>query len=54
MGYTALNAQLLTIPVFASAIPFILLIAYLSDKRQLRIPYLMGGYVRLFDLSTFT
>ncbi|KAM0747810.1 MFS general substrate transporter [Meredithblackwellia eburnea MCA 4105] len=44
MGFTALNAQLLTIPVFASAIPVILIVAHFSDTRALRIPWLMAGF----------
>ncbi|KAF9533276.1 putative MFS transporter [Crepidotus variabilis] len=44
LGYTAANAQLLTIPIYVFAVILILSFAYLSDKYQVRWLYIVLAY----------
>ncbi|KAH8647377.1 major facilitator superfamily domain-containing protein [Xylariales sp. PMI_506] len=44
LGYTAANAQLLTIPVYLSAVILVLLVAYWSDRTQVRWIFIVGAY----------
>jgi MFS family permease len=45
MGYSSANAQLLTIPVYFVAMLVCLIFAFLSDKYQRRVPFIIGGYI---------
>ncbi|KAF8623140.1 hypothetical protein AX14_011956, partial [Amanita brunnescens Koide BX004] len=43
LGYSSANAQLLTTPPFILACLMLILIGYLSDKFNLRGPFIIGG-----------
>ncbi|KZP18813.1 MFS general substrate transporter [Athelia psychrophila] len=43
LGYSAANAQLLTVPPFAAACIFIITVGIISDKYKLRGPFIIGG-----------
>lgn len=51
MGFTAAHAQLLTVPPYIIALPIVLVFAWLSDKYQLRGPFILIGAV--FGISGF-
>ncbi|VUC34856.1 unnamed protein product [Clonostachys rosea] len=48
LGYTAQIAQLLTIPVYAAATIFTLLVGYYADKTGKRSIFAMGCYIAVF------
>ncbi|KAL4074089.1 major facilitator superfamily domain-containing protein [Scleroderma yunnanense] len=43
LGYAAANAQLLSVPPFVCGCIFTILVGIISDKHQLRGPYVIGG-----------
>ncbi|KAJ8116180.1 hypothetical protein OPT61_g2333 [Boeremia exigua] len=45
LGYTAANAQLLTIPVYAFALSTTVAVAIMSDRYKMRSPFIMGPFV---------
>jgi len=45
LGYSAANAQLLSIPPYVVACIFTILTGYISDKLNLRGPFLVGGAI---------
>jgi MFS family permease len=45
MGYSNVNAQLLTVPVYILAAVVFLIVGRLSDHYQLRSPFLAGAFV---------
>lgn len=48
LGYSGTKAQLMGVPTFGSAIPFVILAAYISDKYKMRgIPMAVGYTVAL-------
>ncbi|KAH7913270.1 MFS general substrate transporter [Hygrophoropsis aurantiaca] len=58
LGFSAANAQLLTIPPFVAGCIFTILVGFDSDKRNLRGPYITGctgvaliGYIILYTQS---
>lgn len=44
LGYSAANAQLLTVPVYFVAMLMTLIFAFASDKYEQRTPFIMAGY----------
>ncbi|KAK3654817.1 hypothetical protein LTR22_010585 [Elasticomyces elasticus] len=44
LGYSAANAQLLTVPIYVLGIISVLLFAWLSDRQQVRWIYIIGPY----------
>ncbi|KAK2811655.1 hypothetical protein FQN50_001998 [Emmonsiellopsis sp. PD_5] len=44
LGYTAANAQLMTIPIYVVAMLLTLTFAYFSDRLQTRTPFIMAGF----------
>lgn len=44
LGYTVVQTQLHSVPPFAAAFGLCLVIAYISDKVQLRYPFIVLGY----------
>jgi hypothetical protein len=44
LGYSAANAQLLTIPVYVFAAIVTIIVAWASDLTKMRSPYIIGGY----------
>lgn len=59
LGYSAANAQLLTVPPFVAGCIFTIIVGIYSDKCQLRGPFIIGGatvsligYVVLYTRST--
>lgn len=44
LGYSSANAQLLTIPIYFTAMLVTLAFAFISDKYQQRTPFIMIGY----------
>lgn len=58
LGYTSVNANLMTVPIYICALVFFLTIAYFSDKTGLRGPYiciclvcLIIGYALLISVE---
>lgn len=48
LGYSGTKAQLMGVPTFASAIPFVILSAYLSDRFKMRgVPMAVGYTIAL-------
>ncbi|KAK2008583.1 MFS general substrate transporter [Colletotrichum eremochloae] len=47
LGYTSVHANLMTVPIFFTALVFFLLIAYASDRTGVRGPFLIVGLVCL-------
>ncbi|KAK4506075.1 hypothetical protein PRZ48_004040 [Zasmidium cellare] len=47
LGYSSVNANLMTVPVFMVALVMFLLIAYFSDRTGLRGPYLLAALTSL-------
>ena len=45
MGYSNVNAQLLTVPVYFVGAAAFLVIARLSDKYKMRSPFIMGCFI---------
>ena len=45
MGYSNVNAQLLTVPVYFVGATAFIIIARLSDKYRMRSPFIMGCFV---------
>ncbi|KAH7083510.1 retrograde regulation protein 2 [Paraphoma chrysanthemicola] len=45
LGYTAANAQLLTIPVYAFALSTTVGVAFMSDKYKTRSPFIIGPFI---------
>lgn len=43
LGYSAANAQLLTVPPFAAGCIFTIAVGIISDKYKLRGPFIIGG-----------
>lgn len=44
LGYTAANAQLLTIPIYVFAMLMTIIFAFWSDHVQQRSPFIMAGF----------
>ncbi|PGH06807.1 hypothetical protein AJ79_06449 [Helicocarpus griseus UAMH5409] len=44
LGYTAANAQLMTIPIYVVAMLLTLIFAFLSDRYETRTPFIMAGF----------
>ncbi|OAX82139.1 hypothetical protein ACJ72_03509 [Emergomyces africanus] len=44
LGYTAANAQLMTIPIYVAAMMLTLTFAFFSDRYETRTPFIMGGF----------
>ena len=44
LGYSSANAQLLTVPVYFTAMLVTLSFAFISDKYKQRTPFIMAGY----------
>lgn len=42
LGYTSVHANLMTVPIYICSLLFFLVIAYFSDRTQMRGPYLLG------------
>lgn len=42
LGYSAANAQLLTIPIYVAAVICLIIAAKISDKYQTRSPFIIG------------
>lgn len=47
LGYTSVNANLMTVPVYLCSLVFFLVVAYFSDKTGVRGPFLAGSLLLL-------
>jgi MFS family permease len=47
LGYSSVNANLMTVPIYMCSLVFFLVLAYFSDRTGLRSPFLAGGLVLL-------
>jgi MFS family permease len=59
LGYTSVHANLMTVPIYICSLLFFLVIAYFSDRTQMRGPYLLGclmcliiGYAILISVES--
>jgi hypothetical protein len=44
MGYTSANAQLMTIPIYVTAMIATVIVAFWADHVQQRTPFIIGGF----------